>query len=187
MSNGLNKQIEIPVERCRDNVVLPRFMRPGDAGMDICAAEDTTIMPGQTVLIPTGLKFAVPPGYEMQVRPRSGISLNTALRLPNSPGTIDSGYRGEVGVIMTNTWLPDGANTIDDIMGIGNNLHNFPVCGLDGSKADVPCVYKINAGDRIAQIVIQAIPAVKLIEVEDVCAFGNDRLGGVGSTGINDI
>jgi dUTP pyrophosphatase len=94
--------VEVFAEICREGAVLPSYARPGDAGMDVCAAEDTVIMPGQTVVIPTGLKLAVPEGYEIQVRPRSGISLNTPLRLSNSPGTIDSGYRNELGIIMTN-------------------------------------------------------------------------------------
>ena len=184
MSNANHKKIQIPIERCREGAILPRYMRDGDAGMDVCAAEDITIFPGQTVLIPTGLKFAIPPGYEIQVRPRSGISLRTALRIPNSPGTIDSGYREEVGVIMTNTCLPAGANTIEAIMEIGKHVDNFPECDLDGPPAAGPCVYKIHKGDRIAQLVVQALPCTEFVEVGDVREIGADRLGGVGSTGI---
>ena len=179
--------VKIPVERCREGVSLPRYMRDGDAGMDICAAEDATILPGRTVLIPTGLKFAVPPGYEMQIRPRSGISLRTALRIPNSPGTIDSGFREEVGVIMTNTCLPADSTTIGAIMAIEENSLAYPVCGLDSPPAEGPCAYAIKKGDRIAQIVIQATPAAELFETDNVREIGEDRRGGMGSTGTSSI
>ena len=95
--------IKIFVEKCRDSAILPEYANPGDAGMDVHAAQDTELSPGETKIIPTGLKLAIPDGYEIQVRPRSGISLKTPLRLANSPGTIDSGYRDELGIIMTNT------------------------------------------------------------------------------------
>jgi dUTP pyrophosphatase len=98
-----NKEIDVFVEICRDGVDIPQYSRPGDAGMDVCAAEETVIKPGETVIVPTGLKLAIPEGYEIQVRPRSGISLNTPLRIANSPGTIDSGYRDEMGIIIWNT------------------------------------------------------------------------------------
>lgn len=77
--------IDVYVEVIREGVKLPYYANPYDAGMDVCAAEDVIIEPGQTVIIPTGLKFAIPEGYEIQVRPRSGISLKTPLRLANSP------------------------------------------------------------------------------------------------------
>jgi len=83
--------------------VIPSFAHKGDAGADICSCEDYIIAPGERKIIRTGLKVEVPQGYELQIRPRSGISLKTPLIIPNSPGTIDSGYRGEVGVIMWNT------------------------------------------------------------------------------------
>jgi len=95
-------EIPISVTICRENVKLPFYANAGDAGMDIVAAEEVIIAPGQTKLIPTGIKVAIPRGYEIQVRPRSGLSLNTPLRIPNSPGTIDSGFRDEIKVLMTN-------------------------------------------------------------------------------------
>ncbi len=96
-------EIEVYIEICREDAVLPSYAKPGDAGMDVCAAVDRSIKPGETVIIPTGLKLAIPEGYEIQVRPRSGISYKTPLRLSNSPGTIDSGYRDELGILITNT------------------------------------------------------------------------------------
>lgn len=98
-----NDKINIYVEVCRDNIDLPFYARPGDAGMDVSSAVDICVEANSTVVVPTGLKIAIPTGYEIQVRPRSGLSLKTPLRISNSPGTIDSGYRNEVGIIVTNT------------------------------------------------------------------------------------
>jgi dUTP pyrophosphatase len=83
---------------------LPAYATPGAAGMDLLAAvaAPVTIEPGKRALIPTGLAIALPPGFEMQVRPRSGLALRHGIVLPNSPGTIDEDYRGEVQVIVLN-------------------------------------------------------------------------------------
>ncbi len=88
---------------CED-LPLPRYMSEAAAGMDVCAAVDEpiTLEPGNVKLVPTGLFLAVPEGYEVQVRPRSGLALAHGLVVVNSPGTIDSDYRGEVGVIVGN-------------------------------------------------------------------------------------
>jgi dUTP pyrophosphatase len=83
-------------------VELPRYMSRHAAGMDVRAAESAEIPPGRTVLVKTGLYVEVPPGYELQVRPRSGLALKHRLLVPNAPGTIDADYRGEVGVILMN-------------------------------------------------------------------------------------
>ena len=100
--------VDVYIETVREGVELPRYARPGDAGMDVRAAVDLTLEPGMTKVVPTGLKVAIPEGYELQVRPRSGLSLKTPLRVANAPGTIDSGYRDEVGVIVWNS-SPDEA------------------------------------------------------------------------------
>lgn len=99
----MREQIQVHVELCRPEARLPQYAHPDDAGTDIYAAESVTIAPGQTVLVATGLKVAIPDGFELQIRPRSGLSFKTPLRVPNSPGTIDAGYRDEVRVIMQNT------------------------------------------------------------------------------------
>ena len=95
--------VVIPIELCRPEAVMPQYARPGDAGMDVRSMESMVIFPGDTKIIPTGIKVAIPEGYEIQIRPRSGLSLKTGLRVANSPGTIDSGYRDEIGVIIHNT------------------------------------------------------------------------------------
>lgn len=82
---------------------LPNYETRGAAGMDVRANAEVRIKAGETELIPTGLQVAIPIGFEIQVRPRSGLSLKTNLRVANAPGTIDSDYRGEIKVIMTNT------------------------------------------------------------------------------------
>lgn len=82
---------------------LPQYETIGAAGMDVRTNESVTLQPKETKLIPTGLFVAIPPGYEIQMRPRSGMSLKTKLRIANAPGTIDSDYRQEVQIIAENT------------------------------------------------------------------------------------
>ncbi len=90
------------------DVPLPAYQTAGAAGADICAnfpaaeRDGVTLAPGARALIPTGLRMAIPAGFEVQVRPRSGLALKHGITLPNSPGTIDSDYRGELGVIVMN-------------------------------------------------------------------------------------
>ena len=84
------------------NAVLPAYAHPGDAGMDVRSVEEVTIEPGGRKLVRTGLVMMLPPGYEAQVRPRSGLALKNGVTVLNTPGTIDEGYRGEVGVILAN-------------------------------------------------------------------------------------
>jgi len=165
-----NDDVVVAVEICREGAVLPAYAKPGDAGMDVCAAEDVLIRPGETVIIPTGLKLAIPEGYEIQVRPRSGISYRTPLRISNSPGTIDSGYKDELGIIITNT-SPVCCCVDEEIIDIDS----------PGNRRGV---YRIKKGDRIAQIVLQVVPRMKLTVVESVKDIGSDRGGGFGSTGV---
>ena len=82
---------------------LPSYAHKGDAGMDLRSAVDIEIAPGARALVKTGLAMALPEGYEAQVRPRSGLALKQGVTVLNTPGTIDEGYRGEVGVILFNT------------------------------------------------------------------------------------
>lgn len=98
----------VPVQVVRlphaEGLPLPTYATAGAAGMDLIAAvtEPLTIPPGGRVLVPTGLRIALPPGYELQVRPRSGLALRHGIVLPNSPGTVDEDYRGELQVIVMN-------------------------------------------------------------------------------------
>ncbi len=81
---------------------LPAYASDGAAGMDVVAAESLTLRPGQRAAVATGMAFAIPPGWEIQVRPRSGLALKNGITCLNAPGTIDSDYRGEVKVILAN-------------------------------------------------------------------------------------
>ena len=162
------KEIEVLINVCSEGVSVPVYAREGDAGMDVSAACEVLIRPGETVAVPTGLKVAIPEGYEIQVRPRSGISLNTPLRISNSPGTIDSGFRDEIKIIITNTCRTGG-----------EGYHGV------ASKGNVEGTYRILPGDRIAQFVLKEVPVIKWKEVCSVDGIGNDRKGGFGSTGID--
>ena len=84
------------------DAVLPAYAHPSDAGMDVRSVDDLTIAPGKRALVHTGLVMLLPPDYEAQVRPRSGLALKSGVTVLNTPGSIDSGYRGEVGVILAN-------------------------------------------------------------------------------------
>ena len=87
-----------------EDIALPRYETPGASGLDIRAAVEVplTLLPGEIRLVPTGLAVSVPPGYEGQIRPRSGLALRHGIGMANSPGTIDSDYRGEIGLVVVN-------------------------------------------------------------------------------------
>ena len=89
-------------QRIHPDAVLPAYAHPSDAGMDVRSVDDVTIEPGRRALVRTGLVMMLPPTYEAQVRPRSGLALKYGITVLNAPGTIDSGYRGEVGVVLAN-------------------------------------------------------------------------------------
>ncbi len=96
--------MRLKIKRLRADAYLPEYAHGAaeDAGMDLRAVEEVTLEPGKPRLAPTGLAIELPPGFEAQVRPRSGLALNHAITLPNSPATIDPGYRGEIRVILLN-------------------------------------------------------------------------------------
>lgn len=95
-------KVEIQVQKLQPDVKMPAYAHHGDAGVDLYSAINHTLQPGERVLIPTGLKMAIPEGYEGQVRPKSGLALKHGLTVLNTPGTVDAPYRGEVGVILIN-------------------------------------------------------------------------------------
>jgi dUTP pyrophosphatase len=96
--------MQIRIQRIHPAAILPSYAHgpSEDAGMDLHAVEDVTLEPGVAQLVPTGLTIEVPPGHEAQVRPRSGLALKHGITMPNAPGTIDPGYRGEIRVILLN-------------------------------------------------------------------------------------
>jgi dUTP pyrophosphatase len=99
--------VQIRIQRIHPDAILPAYAHGPreDAGMDLHAVQAVTLDPGVPKLVPTGLTVEVPPGFEAQVRPRSGLALKHAISMPNAPGTIDPGYRGEVRVILINLGL----------------------------------------------------------------------------------
>lgn len=95
--------VKLKVELCNENAKIPTYANPFDAGCDVYSAEHIILGANETRIIKTGLKVVVPDGWMLSVRPRSGMSAKTGLRVANAPGTIDSGYRNEVGIILHNT------------------------------------------------------------------------------------
>ena len=170
-AEGVTKRnMLIPIEYCHPDAKMPTYAHLTDAGMDIYLTEDVTIHPGETVLIPTGIKVALPLGYELQVRPKSGRSLKSKLRIANTPGTIDAGYRDEIGIIADNIDPVIRHADIDE----NGRLYNV-FWGSD---------ITLSKGEKIAQLVLSEVPKAVFYEVESVSAIENDgRKGGFGSTG----
>lgn len=92
----------LPITKIHAEAILPHYAHPGDSGMDLYSIEEVVIAAGATAFVHTGLKIAVPEHYEAQVRPKSGLALKHAVTVLNAPGTVDSGYRGELCVILIN-------------------------------------------------------------------------------------
>lgn len=149
----MTSRIEMPVKILENGAGIPKpcYAKPGDAGLDLRSAIDAVIEPGQRMLVPTGVAVAIPEGYAGFVQPRSGLALKHGITIVNTPGLIDSGYRGELGIILLNT--------------------------------DVSEPFQIKRGDRIAQLVILAVPEVALVEVDELDE--TERGGtGFGSSGV---
>lgn len=146
-----SRQINLNIQRLDNDVELPRYAYPGDAGLDLRSNADLVIEPFERRLIPTGLAIAIPEGYAGFVQPRSGLALRLGLSFPNTPGLIDSHYRGELKVVAINL-----------------DPHN-PI--------------RIKRGDRIAQLVIQEVPVVNLVEVKELDETDRGS-GGFGSSGV---
>lgn len=174
-AEGIAKRIiNIPIELCHPNAKMPAYAHLTDAGMDVYALEDITIAPGETRLVPTGIKVALPAGYELQVRPKSGRCLKTKLRVANTPGTIDAGYRDEIGVIIDNIDAP--------IRKIHIPESNRP---LTIGDVEFGQSYTIGKGEKFAQLVLSEVPKVAWYQVESVAnTEGENRNGGFGSTGL---
>lgn len=174
-TEGIAKRfIQIPVELCHPDAKIPQYANTSDSGMDVYALDDYTIAPGETKLIPTGIKFALPPGYEIQVRPKSGRALKTKLRIANTPGTVDAGYRDEIKVIVENIEPP-----IKDIE------YDFDDNGTPIIKSILHgASHTIGKGEKFCQLVLMEVPKAALYRVEQVGEIGENRGGGFGSTGL---
>ena len=171
--------ITIPIE-LSEMAQIPTYFYDGDSGMDVRAIEDIDIAPGETKLIDTGIKVAIPKGYEIQVRAKSGRSLKTKLRMGNSIGTIDSNYRGSIGIIAENIepkikdidyeaiWDESGAIDYLKIKSItyGSSIH-------------------IAKGEKIAQLVLCKVEKANFVQVDNINDIPSDGRadGGFGSTG----
>ena len=142
--------MDLPFTRVRPEGQLPRAQHPGDAGLDLCAAEGITVKPGERAMVPIGVAVAIPDGHAGLVLPRSGLASKKGLTLANAPGLIDPGYRGEV------------------FCAVVNLDRHEPV--------------EISAGDRIAQLVIVALPDLLPAFVEELPESSRGA-GGFGSTG----
>ena len=149
---------------------------PGDAGIDLIACEPAVLAPGDRALVSAGIRIALPDELEAQVRPRSGQALRRGLTIPNSPGTIDSGYRGPVKVILLNTAAALCENDLLEAPE-GKSLAERLVQGIQARTI------RIERGERIAQLVFARFerPTIKL--VESVSLETTRGEGGFGSTG----
>lgn len=132
------RDIPIKIKRLHTDAVIPKYATEFAAGFDLVAVKDVTIEPGKTELVPLGFAVEIPYGFEMQIRPRSGVTVKTKLRVGNSPGTIDSDFRGEVQVIVDNV----APSTYDS--------------------------HHICKGDRITQGVIAPVYHADFIEVDEL-------------------
>lgn len=147
--------IKIGFKRLTDDAILPVKAHPTDSGFDLFANENDWVLPGDTVVITTGIAVKLPPGYEAQVRPRSGVTSKTDLRV--QIGTIDNDYTGEIGIIVDNIKQADS---------------------LDLSNA-----YHVVKGDKLAQLVIAPIPVVETYEFTNEAETERGSKG-FGSTGL---
>ena len=152
---------------------LPSYAHEGDAGMDVYAVEDVFLKIGVPTIVQTGLVAEIPTGYELQVRPRSGLSLK-GVNVFNAPGTIDCNYRGPIGIILRainyNLIIMEG----DEVWSkVHDKMH---ISGFE-------YVFHIEKGDRIAQLVLAPVTKAEVVEVTEVSDTERGT-GGFGSTGI---
>lgn len=173
-TEGISKRyIQIPFVKCHPNAKMPEYAHAGDSGMDVYALDDYVIHPGETKLIPTGIKMAVPNGYEIQIRPKSGRALKTKMRVANTPGTIDASYRGELCVIIDNIEPPIKDITYD----FDDNGRPIITSILHGSDMT------IGKGEKFAQLVLMEVPKAVLFQVENLDDTERGE-GGFGSTNL---
>ncbi|SMO92117.1 dUTP diphosphatase [Melghirimyces algeriensis] len=172
--------LNVKVKRVHPDAVIPEYATYGAAGFDLVAVEDVIIEPGETKLIPTGIAFEIPQGFEMQIRMRSGISKRTPLRLPNSVGTIDSDYRAEVFLMFENAQVMHDEVYTDGrqvrwVRTLEDNCVKVNEYVDDGS-------YIVRKGDRVAQAVIAPVLRANFEEVDELSETERG-CGAFGSTG----
>lgn len=178
--NNDKQSITIPIE-LSEGVQLPTYFYDGDSGMDVRAIEDIDIAPGETKLIDTGIKVAIPKGYEIQVRAKSGRSLKTKLRMGNSIGTIDSNYRGSIGIIAEN--IEPKIKDIDY-----EAIWDYELGAIDYLKIKsitYGSSIHIAKGEKIAQLVLCKVEKANFVQVDNINDIPSDGRadGGFGSTG----
>ena len=164
--------ISIPIEICREGAKLPAYATDGSGAMDIYSPEEYVIGPGESIMIPIGIKVDIPIGYGLLIQPRSGLSRKSKIRVPNTPGLIDSDYHEEIGVIIENIDPP-----VKDIqLELGDNGEIIDGT-LHGSS------FTIGKGERFAQMRLVEIPLVNWLPVSSLGSFENDHGRGFGSSG----
>lgn len=166
--------ISIPIEICREGAKLPAYATDGSGAMDIYSPEEYVIGPGESIMIPIGIKVDIPIGYGLLIQPRSGLSRKSKIRIPNTPGLIDSDYHEEIGVIIENIDSP-----VKDVqLELGDNGEIIDGT-LHGSS------FTIGKGERFAQMRLVEIPLVNWLPVSSLGSFENDHGKGFGGTGTN--
>lgn len=181
-------KINVKIRKLHPDAVTPAYATELAAGFDLVAVEDVIIAPGETALVPTGLAFEIPPDFEMQLRPRSGVSYRTKLRVANSPGTIDADFRDGVKVLIDNIAQKeyDTVHDVDDnsVRGIeiaySGYAHTLDGRYIDGYFPMGSLI--IRKGERFAQAIIAPIARADF-EVVDELTETERGSGGFGSTG----
>ncbi|MED4783458.1 deoxyuridine 5'-triphosphate nucleotidohydrolase [Brevibacillus choshinensis] len=175
------EEVIVNIQMLHPDAAIPKYETEGAAGFDLVAVEEVIIGPGETKTVSLGIAFEIPPGWEIQIRPRSGISSKTKLRQSNSVGTIDSDYRGEVKMIFDNTnKRPEVLNSKNTGAFMAKSLKNEVV------RTEVACVegsYIIKKGDRVAQGILARVPKAKFQEVTKLNSTKRGA-GGFGHTGV---
>lgn len=178
-TEGIAKRIvPVAISYCNEGAKRPEYIHAGDVGMDVYSCEEYIIRPGETRIIPLGIKVAIPLGYELQVRPRSGQSVKTKLRIANSPGTIDANYRDEVGIVIENIEPRIVDIETEPIFDSELKINGLKVLSIEYGRDFI-----IEKGQRIAQLVLSEKPTCVFYEVSDVKTIKGDREGGFGSSG----
>lgn len=172
--------IKVGFKKVKYDAVLPVKAHLTDSGFDLFANEDVIIEPGETKVIKTGIAIKLPPGYEAQVRPRSGITSKTKLRV--QIGTIDNSYVGEIGIIVDNTNPENNEDGDEYILRLNDRYDNI-WNHLDSFNDFTEDSYLVKKGDRLAQLVIAPVPMVESYEIDELPVTDRGS-NGFGSSGI---